>query len=66
MKVHEILENEVGGKWTKCERMERWMSPDKPFAIYRSSETVDCTTKLVYRRSDTLEIVYAPYQRRCK
>jgi len=64
-KVHNILGDELGGTWRKADIMERWYCDEKDFSVYRSCETVEGTTKLVYRRSDNMEIIYRPYMRKC-
>ena len=65
MRIHEKFNNIVGGEWRKAEQMERWYSEEHKFSIYRSSKTIaPGKTKLCYRRSDTMEIIYYPAERK--
>lgn len=62
-RVVDILEEQLGGKWRLAGVMDRWFSDDFDFAVYRSSKWDGRTAHMVYRRTDTNEVVYYPRER---
>ena len=60
--IHTLLGRIFGGEWVRCEDNMSWESDDHDFYVYRSGE--NRTKKMVYRRSDTKEIVYRPNGRK--
>lgn len=56
--IHKVLEERLGGTWTRCKNKLRWKSEAHPFSVYRSSGIFDGRARAAYRRSDTGEVVY--------
>ena len=58
--IYKILEDKLGGKWTKHKRLNRWYSDDHDFWVYRTGwwDSTNRKTRAAYRRFDTKEIVF--------
>lgn len=66
-RMHDRLTDMFGGVWKKHPTMKRWFSNDHNFSVYQSSKTLRIgVCDMVYRRSDTLDVVYYPKEAKGK